>query len=136
MHARPAPKPEDNKAEKPAKESQPTSTPPKHKVTVNTSSHYACSTKDHKESVSVASELRGARITIAGQGPCPGEIKDWTAEIADSRVNVHGTHGTPAKCTCAGSGDMVLRGLDPGTYDVHVNGGYNRPIAVRVVVSP
>jgi hypothetical protein len=66
--------------------------------------------------------------------PCPGEIKEWKAEVGDKRVDVHGTHGAQAKCTCAGTGDMVLRGLEPGTYDVHVNGGYNRPIAVRVVV--
>jgi len=116
------------------KPSQPAGTALKRSVTVTTASHYACTTKDLKESVSVLSETRGARITIGGQGPCPGEIKERTAEVADKRVDVHGTHGAQSKCTCAGTGDMVLRGLEPGTYDVHVNGGFNRPIAVRVVV--
>ncbi len=116
------------------RESQPSATALEHRVTVTTSSHYVCTTKEPHESVSVSSETRGARITIGGQGPCPGEIKEWIAEVGDKRVDVHGTHGAQSKCRCAGTGDMVLRGLDPGTYDVHVNGGFNRPIAVRVVV--
>jgi hypothetical protein len=124
----------DEKPKDTDRESQPAATALKPHVSVTTASHYACTTKDHKDTVSVASELRGARITIGGQGPCPGEIKEWTAEVAEKRVDVHGTHGAQAKCTCAGTGDMVLRGLEPGTYDVHVNGGFNRPIAVRVVV--
>ena len=79
-------------------------------------------------------EFTGARITITGQGPCPGEVRDWAAEVSASRIDVNATHGTQSRCRCSGTGDLVLRGLDPGTYDVHVNGGFDRPIATRVVV--
>jgi hypothetical protein len=98
------------------------------------SGHYACSNTAKGEGLSATGEQRGARITIAGQGPCAGEITQWSADVASSRIDVHGTHGTASKCQCTGSADFVLRNLEPGTYDVQINGGFNRPIATRVTV--
>jgi len=80
-------------------------------------------------------EPRGARITIIGQGPCPGDVYDWTANTTETRVDITASHGAANKCRCTGSGDLVLRGLDPGTYDVTVNGGYDRPIATHITVA-
>ncbi len=104
------------------------------KVAVHANNRYACSGGERRESVVAAPEPHGARIIITGQGPCPGEVHDWAAEVNASRIEVHAAHGAPSKCRCSGTGDLVLRGLDPGTYDVHVNGGFDRPIATRVVV--
>jgi hypothetical protein len=118
--------------------STPESTPsPDHgqkKVAVHANSRYACTGGEKREGVLASPEPHGARITITGQGPCPGEVRDWAAEVSASRIDVNATHGTQARCRCSGTGDLVLRGLDPGTYDVHVNGGFDRPIATRVVV--
>ncbi len=118
--------------------STPESTPsPDHgqkKVAVHANSRYACTGGEKREGVLASPEPHGARITITGQGPCPGEVRDWAAEVSASRIDVNATHGTQSRCRCSGTGDLVLRGLDPGTYDVHVNGGFDRPIATRVVV--
>lgn len=105
------------------------------KVVVAANNHFTCSSTERRDNVAAIAEPRGARISIVGQGPCPGEVHDWSAQISERRVEVHGTHGTASKCKCAGTGELVLRGLDPGTYDINVNGGFDRPIATRIVVS-
>lgn len=117
-----------------ARESTPSPDFGQKKVAVHANNRYACTSGEKRENVLASPEPRGARITITGQGPCPGEVHDWAAEVSASRIDVHAAHGTPSKCRCSGTGDLVLRGLDPGTYDVHVNGGFDRPIATRVVV--
>jgi hypothetical protein len=104
------------------------------KVAVLANNHYTCSSPEKRDNVAAFPEPRGARISIVGQGPCPGEVHDWTAQVTQQRVEVQGTHGAASKCRCAGSGELVLRGLDPGTYDIAVNGGFDRPIATRITV--
>lgn len=104
------------------------------KIAVHANNRFACTGGEKRDNVLASPEPHGARITITGQGPCPGEVHDWAADVNASRIEVHATHGAPSKCRCSGTGDLVLRGLDPGTYDVHVNGGFDRPIATRVVV--
>lgn len=104
------------------------------KVAVLANNHYTCSSTEKRDNVSAMPEPRGARISIVGQGPCPGEVHDWSAQVTQQRVEVHGTHGSASKCRCVGSGELVLRGLDPGTYDIAVNGGFDRPIATRITV--
>jgi hypothetical protein len=105
------------------------------KVAVLANNHFTCTSSEKRDNVAAISETRGARISIIGQGPCPGEVHDWSAMVSEGKVEVHGTHGTESKCKCAGTGELVLRGLEPGTYDINVNGGFDRPIATRVVVS-
>lgn len=104
------------------------------KVAVLANNHYTCSSTEKRDNVAAIPEPRGARISIVGQGPCPGEVHDWSAQVTQQRVDVHGTHGSASKCRCAGSGELVLRGLEPGTYDVAVNGGFDRPIATRITI--
>ena len=104
------------------------------KVAVLANNHYTCSSTEKRDNVSAFAEPRGARISIVGQGPCPGEVHDWSAQVTQQRVEVHGTHGSAAKCRCMGTGELVLRGLEPGTYDIAVNGGFDRPIATRITV--
>lgn len=105
------------------------------KVAVLANNHYTCSSGEKRDNVSAFAEPRGARIAIVGQGPCPGEVHDWSAQVTQQRVEVHGTHGSASKCRCVGSGELVLRGLEPGTYEIAVNGGFDRPIATRITVS-
>lgn len=104
------------------------------KVAVLANNHYTCSSTEKRDNVAAIAEPRGARISIVGQGPCPGEVHDWSAQVTQQRVEVHGTHGSASKCRCVGSGELVLRGLDPGTYDIAVNGGFDRPIATRITI--
>lgn len=104
------------------------------KVAVLANNHYTCSSTEKRDNVAAFAEPRGARISIVGQGPCPGEVHDWSAQVTQARVDVQGTHGAASKCRCAGSGELVLRGLEPGTYDIAVNGGFDRPIATRITV--
>lgn len=104
------------------------------KVAVLANNHYTCSSTEKRDNVAAFAEPRGARISIVGQGPCPGEVHDWTAQVTQARVDVQGTHGAASKCRCVGSGELVLRGLEPGTYDIAVNGGFDRPIATRITV--
>jgi hypothetical protein len=104
------------------------------KVAVLANNHYTCSSTEKRDNVAAIAEPRGARIAIVGQGPCPGEVHDWSAQVTQQRVEVHGTHGAASKCRCVGSGELVLRGLEPGTYDIAVNGGFDRPIATRITV--
>lgn len=119
------------------KPNAPESTPPPGggaTVAVHANNRFACTGGEKREDVFAAPEPHGARITITGQGPCPGEVRDWKAELRASRIEVNATHGTPSKCRCTGAGDLVLRGVPPGAYEVQVNGGFDRPIAARVVV--
>lgn len=104
------------------------------KVAVLANNHYTCSSTEKRDNVAAFAEPRGARIAIVGQGPCPGEVHDWSAQVSQQRVEVHGTHGAASKCKCVGTGELVLRGLEPGTYDIAVNGGFDRPIATRITV--
>lgn len=104
------------------------------KVAVLANNHYTCSSTEKRDNVAAFAEPRGARISIVGQGPCPGEVHDWSAQVTQARVDVQGTHGSASKCRCVGSGELVLRGLEPGTYDIAVNGGFDRPIATRITV--
>jgi hypothetical protein len=104
------------------------------KVAVLANNHYTCSSNEKRDNVAAFAEPRGARISIVGQGPCPGEVHDWSAQVTQARVEVQGTHGSASKCRCVGSGELVLRGLDPGTYEIAVNGGFDRPIATRITV--
>ena len=104
------------------------------KVAVLANNHYTCSSTEKRDNVAAFAEPRGARISIVGQGPCPGEVHDWNAQVSQQRVEVSGTHGAASKCRCVGSGELVLRGLEPGTYDIAVNGGFDRPIATRITV--
>lgn len=104
-------------------------------ITVSTTGHWICTAKpSQQDSVSATTEPRGARIAIAGQGPCAGEIREWSAVKHEDRIDVTGTYGTKARCRCDGSGEMLLRGIDPGSYEVHVNGGFDRPIVARINV--
>jgi hypothetical protein len=104
------------------------------KVAVLANNHYTCSSTEKRDNVAAFPEPRGARIAIVGQGPCPGEVHDWSAQVTQQRVEVHGTHGSASKCRCVGSGELVLRGLEPGTYEIAVNGGFDRPIATRITI--
>jgi hypothetical protein len=104
------------------------------KVAVLANNHYTCSSTEKRDNVAAFAEPRGARISIVGQGPCPGEVHDWSAQVTQARVDVQATHGAASKCRCVGSGELVLRGLEPGTYEIAVNGGFDRPIATRITV--
>lgn len=130
----PAPKPATHAGKAPI-ESTPRPDLGKKTVAVRANSHYSCAAGEKRDDVVAAPEPHGARITIVGQGPCPGEVHDWSAELDESTIEIQAAHGAASKCRCTGSGELVLRGLDPGSYEVHVNGGYDRPIATRVLVS-
>jgi len=137
--ARPAPpkayKPSDGKFDDDGLHSTPAPSLGVKKIGVSANNHFTCTSTEKRDNVAAISEPRGARISIIGQGPCQGEVHDWSAQVSERRVEVQGTHGTASKCRCVGSGELVLRGLEPGTYDVAVNGGFDRPIATRITVS-
>lgn len=109
---------------------------PATQVEVETSGRWSCRSSNEPTAVTAVTKDRYAVITISGQGPCPGEINGYTAVVRYGRVDVEGHHGAPSRCLCTGKGEFVIGPLEPATYDVRVEGGFNRSISVPITVTP